>query len=154
MINLRDAAQRCHATAVAKGFHAEYRKEDPRHTACALALIFDECEEYKEGGNEAEELADIVLRTLDLMAKFQIEVPLSVTPCGGADIDTVSRTVAFALRDFRRGTFGVFEAHLTTLIATCYGVAAWQLAPKELDEAIEAKLQANTKRPALHGKLF
>lgn len=154
MINLRDAAQRCHATSIAKGFHAEYDKSDPRHTGCVLALIFDECEEYKEGGNEAEELADIVLRTLDLMSKFQIEVPLSVTPRGGADIDSVTQQVAFALRDFRRGSFGVFGAQLTPIIAACYGVAAWQLSPGELDEAIEAKLRANAARPALHGKLF
>ena len=173
-LNLKELAQEIHENAKAKGFYDDAAdKEFVNHQIFEIIKEIGEMHEaYKKGRFAADlsenetiesfetdikdtfedEMADVVIRLLDFMHYFKIEIlQPSIFP---DDIDTLNSKYWLSLECCKMMN-GIYKGEYflwMDVVNHIYTIA--NLHNVDLDKHIQAKMAYNTTRDRLHGKKF
>lgn len=151
--NLFLLAQEANSIAREHGFWEPTTCKAP--VATKVALIHTEIEEYRES-ETLEELADIVIRALDLAVAMDIaphhmtipDVMLAGRPLADALALELHRLAAAVTQADRKDDHAAAEAALMGLVEVCFR------ADVNLWPAVEAKMARNRDRPRLHDRRY
>lgn len=164
-VDVVELAKEVHANAVAKGFW------EAEGAAAKFGLIATEVVEFQDAfsmnNDELEEVADIVIRTLDLMSGLGISVRADALATGytfpqlqgydavGNACMYLYRNAALAQQAHRKGRSFALETALNAILRSCVGYAYYTRKSFDpLVEAVLAKVEKNKNRPKLHGALY
>jgi len=160
--NLFDLASAAHALAFRNGFWTEPTNEDHQHCqiVAKIALIHTEVNEalLADEDDIAAELADIILRTLDLLwmlgqTNYEFE-PLTVGSIDEAEMERNLNSMHYKLsqatQEYRRS--GNAVRWLRDVVETTLGLGL-DFDPDFL-KIVQAKHEFNLTRPPKHGRLI
>lgn len=161
---LHDRARRAGKTAIEKGWQVPNWEVNFPGKIALVWSEYDEALDAVTAGHLAEELADVVIRTINMLQSIWPDA-WNVTPVtwphAGRPPESPVRFTVKALRHISFNIRGALEAwrkdqaplaksYLETVVKAAFTVAVtYKL---DLLAAIDAKLTANEGRPRLHGK--
>lgn len=161
-----------HRTAQSHGFWEVQTSRNP--IATKVALIHTEIDELQDAlsgdGDPLEELADVVIRALDLAVAIDVNVSAYSRIISSGDpgmeppdhpLYSLEDTALLSLHSCaarvttsdRRGEDAATATHLLHLIQESFDVAA-VLGLGDLVSAIRSKMARNRERPRLHGRKY
>ena len=161
--NIRFFIERCHKTAVEKGF---WDKDTKANIPRLLMLIVSELGEAYDATtpeNFNEELADVYIRICDMFGGLSItpsiiyedkelNYPIDCDEPEGINLMAIVSYLGKALEAHRKDEIDQFEVKLNYALSALFMMCeAYDI---NLDEAVTKKMAYNLSRPHKHGKKY